>query len=213
VEPSTTPTTLKSSILKVETNRANALKSTGPRTARGKNQVRRNAVSHGLLASSKNVLLPGEDKKVFNVFMQGLLRDLAPVGDMEALLVERIVSSAWRLRRILRIELGILATENSEARRETMLSWNPFKSESPLGTGIEPMDEMKLIAIGMAFKRDASGGDALGKLRRYESAIERSLYRALHELQRLQEKRSGKDVPVPAAIDIDVSVLSGHVEQ
>jgi hypothetical protein len=36
------------SVLKVEANRRNALKSTGPRTAQGKANSRKNAVKHGL---------------------------------------------------------------------------------------------------------------------------------------------------------------------
>ena len=40
---------------------------------------------------------------------------------------------------------------------------------------------------------------------RYEIAIERSIYKALHELQRLQAARQGEKVPVPLAIDVDVS--------
>jgi hypothetical protein len=43
-------------------------------------------------------------------------------------------------------------------------------------------------------------------LSRYEVTLERSLYRALHELQRLQAAREGRAVPLPAAVDVDVSV-------
>jgi hypothetical protein len=38
------------SIRKIEANRLNALKATGPKTARGKSYSRRNATKHGLLA-------------------------------------------------------------------------------------------------------------------------------------------------------------------
>ena len=48
------------------------------------------------------------------------------------------------------------------------------------------------------------------KLSRYEAAIERSLDKALHELQRLQAaRRADGDVPPPAVIDVDVSGVSG----
>jgi len=43
------------------------------------------------------------------------------------------------------------------------------------------------------------------KIARYESHLERSLYRALHELQRLQAARSGGRFPIPLAVDLDVS--------
>lgn len=41
---------------KIEANRRNALKSTGPRTAKGKATPRHNVLKHGILA--KEVILP-----------------------------------------------------------------------------------------------------------------------------------------------------------
>lgn len=46
--------------------------------------------------------------------------------------------------------------------------------------------------------------DELDKVSRYESHLERSLYRTLHELQRLQASRSGMALPPPAALDVNV---------
>jgi len=64
--------------------------------------------------------------------------------------------------------------------------------------------------LGQTFIRDAETANAFSKLSRYETAIERSLYKALHELQRLQAaRRADGSVPPPAAIDVDVSGVSG----
>ena len=52
---------------------------------------------------------------------------------------------------------------------------------------------------------DAGGLGAFAQLARHEAAIERSMLRALHELQRLQAARAGVEVSVPLAIDVDVS--------
>lgn len=41
-------------------------------------------------------------------------------------------------------------------------------------------------------------------LLRYEVTLERSLFRTLHELERLQAHRSGAEVPVPAVVDLTV---------
>jgi hypothetical protein len=46
---------------------------------------------------------------------------------------------------------------------------------------------------------------------RYEGALERALYKALHEWQRLQGARNGAYVSLPAAIDIDVA-LAGQAD-
>lgn len=48
--------------------------------------------------------------------------------------------------------------------------------------------------------------DLAPKLGRYGATIERSLYRALHELQRLQAAREGQSVPAPAVVEVDVEV-------
>ncbi len=60
-----------------------------------------------------------------------------------------------------------------------------------------------------AFLVDAGGFEAFAKLARYDTAIERSLFRALHELQRLQQARAGEPVPPPAVVDVDVHCDEG----
>lgn len=100
----------------VGANRRNALQSTGPRSPEGKAVASRNAVKHGLLAST--TLLPDEDPAELEAFAEGLLDDLQPQGAAEELLVERIVSSAWRLRRAGRIETGVLTYEWLALRAE-----------------------------------------------------------------------------------------------
>ena len=63
--------------------------------------------------------------------------------------------------------------------------------------------------LGRTFIRDADKANAFSKLSRYETAIERRLYKALHELQRLQAARSADaNVPPPAVLDVNVSGVS-----
>jgi hypothetical protein len=66
--------------------------------------------------------------------------------------------------------------------------------------------EAETNALRRTFQRDADKTNAFSKLSRYETAIERSLYRALHELQRLQAAlhANGKVTP-PVAVDVEVS--------
>ena len=64
-------------------------------------------------------------------------------------------------------------------------------------------------ALGRTFIWDADKANAFSKLSRYETAIERSLYKALHELQRLQAARGAEGrVAPPPAIDVDLSGVS-----
>jgi DNA primase len=45
----------------------------------------------------------------------------------------------------------------------------------------------------------------LDRLLRYEGAIERQLYKAMNQLERLQRMRAGDNVPAPVEVDVDVN--------
>ena len=83
-------------------NRANARKSTGPRTAEGKAKVAQNAVKHGLFSQKKVVF--GENQVEYDLLEGEMLEELAPVGVMETMLATRIVNLMWRLKRIERMQ-------------------------------------------------------------------------------------------------------------
>jgi hypothetical protein len=214
-------------------NRKNALRSTGPKTPEGKAAVRLNALRHGLL--SREPLLPGEDEEALLELGERLRGELQPVGELENLLVARITAAVWRLRRLGRVEAGIFARDLyaelvKRARREAHMyttrsgGYDEFGNLVPTDTIVdeekyeEAISEAKEMAavrdgetatLGQTFIRDAETANAFSKLSRYESAIERSLYKALHELQRLQAaRRADGNVAPPAAIDVDVSGVS-----
>lgn len=177
-------------------NAQNAMASTGPRTAKGKARSARNALKHGLTAGE--VLLPTEEAGVFNAFSEGLRASLAPVGELESMLVERIVVSAWRWRRVVRLERvhQVFQIENTSDEIERFGGAGSYSGLSE--EGVEGLEAEKRIT-------------ALVNLSRYEGAIERSLYRALHELERLQAARRGVAVALPVMVDVDVAVgSSGH---
>jgi len=135
-------------------------------------------LKHGLL--SRHVLLPDDDEATLVELGKRLRAHLQPVGKLEVLLVDRMVTATWRLRRLLIVE-QYLFHERRTAE-----------------------DDRKPGNLGLAFIRDFS--DKFSKLSRYETTIERSLYKALHELQRLQAVRAGMPVPPPAAADVDVDI-------
>ena len=93
------------------------------------------------------MLLPREDADALKV-------ELQPVGELKNLLVERITSLLWRLRRLGRVEAGI------------------FIQESHGGHGVRDLDTSTL---GLAFIRDGNGANAFSKLSRYETTMERGL--------------------------------------
>ena len=99
-------------------NRRNAAKSTGPKSAAGKQITRMNALKHGLQA--EHVVIPGEDPEEFEASVRGLEEHYLPVGSLEHILVERITYCTWRLQRANLIETAILRREHweLESRRE-----------------------------------------------------------------------------------------------
>jgi hypothetical protein len=94
-----------------EANRLNALKSTGPRTPAGRAVVAYNATKHGFL--SRESLVKGESETDLVDFGKRLRAQLAPVGELELLLVDRIVSTAWRLRRLVSVEAMLFNKEHT----------------------------------------------------------------------------------------------------
>jgi len=86
----------------INANRLNAQKSTGPRTQEGKRTVSQNAVTHGLFA--REAVIKCEDPAEYELHREALLDELSPVGAIESMLAERIVSLSWRLQRVERMQ-------------------------------------------------------------------------------------------------------------
>jgi len=99
------------SIQKIEANRRNAQKATGPRTEAGKRRASQNALKHGLLARA--TLLRDEDPAAFATYAGGWIDAISPQTPMEEALTERAIDFSWRLRRASRIEAGLLELERA----------------------------------------------------------------------------------------------------
>ncbi len=219
--------TMPASHLKIAANRRNARRSTGPRTPSGKTRAAMNARRHGLFA--REVLLPGEDTGEWERFHGRLLADLAPKGELECLLAERVAVLSWRLKRVTGIETGLFIHETfsldvghaeSEAIRYvekkdvlpgpqfvTTTVKDPEKLAAALARAAEAqkMADGPLTRLSRAFARDGNAGDTFTRLSRYEAHLERALYRALHELERRQAARCGQVVAPPNVLDVMVS--------
>lgn len=95
----------------LEANRANAKRSTGPRSADGKAKSSKNSLAHGLTA--QDIVIADEDPEEFERLRAGLQADFEPTSTIELELVERLAGLLWRLRRIPVLEGALL-----DARRE-----------------------------------------------------------------------------------------------
>jgi len=171
----------------VVANRWNAQKSTGPRTPAGKAVVSQNAVRHGLLA--REVVIKGEDPGEFEFYRDQMLGELAPVGQMESVLAERVVSLSWRLQRAERLQSAAFDALDEKHEKQTpvlpvlspeLQEWVRSKTRE-LGQGdSNPADED--LALGRAVVKDFAHARVLDRLLMYERRIEHSLYRTMAEL-------------------------------
>jgi hypothetical protein len=93
----------------IEASRRNGARSKGPVTAEGKSRASRNAFRHGLCA--EQLLAPGEDPAAFAALLAELTAEHAPESPSEALLVERLALTAWKLARADRLEARLATIE------------------------------------------------------------------------------------------------------
>ena len=141
----------------IEANQRNSVVSTGPITAKGKAIVAQNATKHGIL--SAKVPIDEEEQKDFLIFASELHRFLMPTNALECVLVDRIISTAWRLRRIIHIETLTFIQSVRD-------SWGG-------GNYQDVFNDAK--------------GQSMSVLSRYEKGLENSLFRALKELREIRE--------------------------
>lgn len=95
---------------KLAANRKNAQRSSGPKTAAGKQRSSQNRYQHGFYASrlfpTKELL--HRDRDDYNRIVGGLWDHYAPVGDFEKLCVEKIAVEMLRLARLFGHEQKVL---------------------------------------------------------------------------------------------------------
>lgn len=288
------------SLKQIAANRQNARKSTGPKTPEGRAVSKMNALKHGIL--SKEALVRGwnlkESRRELTALHQRFWDELQPVGPVEEMLVDQIVTAHWRLRRALTAESGEIALSVDEGQRERSRTKHPELQLLELEVSGDPIGSMRDSALGncvlerllgeirqaveqegelteaamripfggkrnsltqeldklrlqllenpegldaaslkqkqktgaLAFldrkllflswrkadceKREAREEEArqaaavlpsketLDKIQRYETTLQRQLYRALAQLERLQRMRRGEAVPAPLTVEV-----------
>jgi hypothetical protein len=150
---------------KIEANRLNAQKSSGPRTPEGKAKSSQNAVTHGLC--SARPVLAVENKDEFDRFANDFIANLDPLNPVEEFLSRRIACLAWRLQRA--------------ARYETLVLDNLCKtSDSAPGQSADQ-------ALGQILTDDFRNQRTLEKIQRYETQLERSMLRCIKQLRVIRD--------------------------
>ncbi len=173
-------------------NKENA-KHGGVKTERGKAVVRFNARKHGILAT----LLTKYEEKDLEDYLQLFYDHYDPQTHMECVLVERIALCYLRLQRVGKAEAEFMQMKLDPRIMRPMIAL--LELDEVVSEGYKPT----LIPEDV---------EHLGKTYlRYEVAIENRMYKAMHELERLQRIRSGEDVHAPMVLDVQNE--SGFVSQ
>jgi hypothetical protein len=157
----------------IEANRRNAA---GPHkmTEAGKQSIRTNALRHGL-ATKLHVVLAGEDEAFYNEILDGLREEYAPQSTQEEMLVNQIAENYWRLIRARNMESGSFKLGIK------------IEAEEYGFNRVEPDDLLRGANLATALSHHH---EIFSRIARYETTAERSYYRAIRELQKIQALRS-----------------------
>jgi hypothetical protein len=145
-----------------------------------------NALWHGAFADSP--VLPGEDPAAFSQLLDDLRRHYQPASPAEEALVSHLARVAWRLPHLAAMETRVLLAHLH--RRSSGVSFvRAVKKLGLKATKLALQNNDLPDPLAAAWLEDAQGRNALGSLLRCQNALERSYYRALHELEYLRAQR------------------------
>jgi hypothetical protein len=173
----------KASPARIAANKANAQKSTGPRTEAGKLRVSANALKHGLRSERNPLDLATAsalsiERDEFLTTLAAFKADLQPQGPIETRLIERLAQIDLRLQRALRLETTHLENKFHETVADAT------KAGSPIATDTGRTRDNWLLMF--AFLRDPA---ALKLISQYESRLARDFARTLTQLRQSQALR------------------------
>jgi hypothetical protein len=200
------------SFRKIEANRSNARKSTGPNTEEGKQRSRCNAVRHGLTAET--VIGALEDAEDYKAFEATIIADYDAQSAVERELVLRLASLLWRLRRATAMETGLFEIQVEHLRDYRQNRQLLPQCHDIVHGGFQRADSFSAYAASdtlsntetaarSAMKADATGLEfarcflrlanlpnfALDRLGRYEATLWRQVGRILVALDTLDRRK------------------------
>ena len=208
-----------SSEKQIMANRRNSLRSTGPKTARGKSKASRNALKHGIF--SKWVLLSSESAREFNQLRKEVMKELAPEGALEALFADMIFSLFWRLHRVIRWRTELMESAIEVKRAEIVERCRRMQPPDPSQERLTMQEKTDIVNKLLAeywktnpkavvteldvplIKQVAKGEGSLEIMRRLEVQLQNSIYRAMEQLKDIQDAR--RRFPVLSLADADRS--------
>ena len=180
-------------------NRANAAKSTGPRTPEGKARSACNARTHGFTASTFAVV-GLEDLDEVAHLKADLTAVYQPVNSQELFALERMALTQQAMLRAARLESGLFTT-----CLDTALDGegHPFIPMSPELAGDGDIEitraQNRNYALADGFHRMVRQANSWSLFLRYQAQAERHYRRAVEEFDRLKSLRA--DLPIEPILE------------
>ena len=154
-------------------NRANAQKSTGPRSVEGKSASRFNALKHGIDAAS--IVIPGEDPAAYDSLVAQYLHEYRPQSASESFHVDTMIRADWQKRRLETVEADLFRT---------------IMTESP---------DNSLAAVLLA---ETPASKLLLRIQRQIAAFERTWHRANTEFRRARAEAATTPGASPDPVEL-----------
>ena len=129
---------------------------------------------------SSEALIEGEDGCIFDEVRARLKDALKPTNDVESILVDRIASSTWRLKRCLKFEKQIIELCSSNVQEYEQGFFRTRKRSD------KELTQLKALKV-------MEGKSLAGELSSYESLLESQIYRALNTLNKMRRKVSAEE--------------------
>jgi hypothetical protein len=169
-----------------QANRANALLSTGPRTAAGKQRSSLNATTHGL--TSQSPVLATEDPAAYQSHCRQFFDEYQPATPTEKQLTQELADTAWRLNRIPMLEAALLDRASNPPSEQAAIDFDIVDAHRALAT------------LGLHYQRlSRQFQKALDKLREIQSERRHEEERDLKRAAALLELHKRKGVPFDPA--------------
>jgi hypothetical protein len=175
---------------KAAANRANAQRSTGPRTPKGKAASSLNALRHGILARAAfNLTIEGEERRAeFDALVAGLAQEFQPRTMSEHMTVQQLAGCYWRLAKVWTFE-----TESA------------WRSNTPNNLGVAELGQLEKEGFGKImmevideqddlFEEAGLGnptipsGPSASTILRYQGSINTMMFKCLAILERRRKE-------------------------
>jgi len=169
-------------------NRANALLSTGPRTAAGKQRSSKNALTHGL--TSQSPVLATEDLAAYQLHCRKFFDEYLPATPTETQFTQELADTAWRLNRIPSLEAALLDRAANPPTDQARIDFDIVDAHRALAT------------LGLHYQRlSRQFQKTMDHLREIQSERRREEKRDLEHAAAILELHKRKGIPYDLAQD------------